>query len=223
MKLKLAFSLTAITLLAACNASDKQIEDWVKKNPDKIIQALMEHQKKEQQKNSPKPEMVKENAAALFSDNSPSVGNGPIKIAYFFDFNCGHCMKQSETIKEVMKKTNKIQVFYKNHTVLGPTSVTAAKAALAAHQQKKFFEFYNEIYKTRDKNPANLKAIAQKLKLDVKKWEADMEGAAVNGELSDVQKLASKMRIGGTPFLAISPDKVFPGRVDQLLEVVESM
>lgn len=223
MNFKLGFSLTAIALLASCNASDKQIEDWVSKNPDKIIKALMDHQKQEQEKNSPKPEMVKENSAELFNSNSPSMGSGPIKIAYFFDFNCGHCSKQSETIKEVLKKTDKVQVFYKNHTVLGPTSRLAAQAALAAHQQKKFFEFYNEIYKTRDKNMDSLKAIAKKLKLDMKKWEADMQGEAVTQELGSVQQLAAKMRIGGTPFLAISPDKVFPGRVDQLMQVVESM
>lgn len=211
------------TVLISCT-SDKQIQTWVEKNPEKIMQALMDHQKKQQEENQPQPAMVKENSDALFAHaSSPSVGSGAIKIAYFFDFNCGHCARQSETIKDVLAKTDKVQVIYKNLPVLGPSSELAARAALAAHQQNKFKEFYDETYKTREKNPDTLKSIAQKLKLDIKKWEADMNGEAVTQEIQHVQELAGKMKISGTPFLAIAPDKVFPGRVDQLMEVVQSI
>jgi protein-disulfide isomerase len=216
--------LAALILLTSCNASDKQIEEWVKNNPEKILEAIVEHQKKEQEKNRPSPDMVKQNSSELFSESSPSVGSGPIKIAYFYDFNCGHCSKQSDTIKNVIAKTdNKVTVYYKNFAVLGPASELAAKAALAAHQQKKFKEFYEEVYKTKDKSMNSLRDIAKKLKLDVKKWEKDMEGSAVSEELQRTRQLAGKMKIRGTPFLAIAPDKVFPGRVDQLLEIVQSM
>jgi protein-disulfide isomerase len=222
--MKKLISLAAASFfLVSCNSSDAQIEAWVKKNPDKILQAIMDHQKAEQEKNAPKAEMVQENAAELFADSSPSVGSGPIKIAYFFDFNCGHCVKQSETFKSLLAKTDKVQVFYKNFAVLGPSSEYAAKAALAAHQQKKYSEFYSELLKLKDKNPDTIKGIAKKLKLDIKKWEADLEGPAVNGEIEKTRSLANKMRIRGTPFVAIAPNMVFPGRVDQLAEIVQGI
>jgi protein-disulfide isomerase len=53
------------------------------------------------------------------------------------------------------------------------------------------------------------------------KWKADMDGTAVKAELDHVRDLATKMKISGTPLLAISPDQIFPGRVDQLLEIVQ--
>lgn len=207
---------------SACS-SDKQIEAWVEKNPDKIIKALMKHQQDQQAANQPKPEMVKEFSSELFKNaGSPSLGSGPVEIAYFFDFNCGHCAKQGETIKAVLE-TNKIKVIYKNFPVLGPQSEAAAKAALAAHLQNKYREYYAELWKVREKNPETLKTIAKKLSLDLKKWEADMEGPVVLAELQHVRQLAEKMRVGGTPFLAIAPDKVFPGRVDHLADIIQSL
>ncbi len=228
MSIKSVSQLSMVAILglfvAGCNPSDKQIEAWVEKNPDKIIKALMDHQKSQQEANMPKPEMVKENNAALFENTaSPKAGSGRIKIAYFFDFNCGHCARQSETIKSVLAASNEVEIVYKNLPVLGPSSELAARAALAGHQQGKFKEFYEELYKTREKTPESLKAIAKKLGLDVKKWEADLESEAVSGEIAHVQELAGKMKISGTPFLAIAPDKVFPGRVDHLMEIVKSL
>lgn len=212
-------------LLVSCNgASDKQIEAWVEKNPEKIIQALTNYQRAQQEANQPKPEDVKNNAEGLFANaSSPKAGSGTIKIAYFFDFNCGHCARQSETIKAVLEKNKNVEVVYKNLPVLGPSSELAARGAIAAHLQNKFKDFYEEAYKTREKTPESLKAIAKKVGLNVGQWEKDMNGEAVNAELAHVQDLASKMKIGGTPFLAIAPDKVFPGRVDQLMEIVNSI
>lgn len=50
-----------------------------------------------------------------------------------------------------------------------------------------------------------------------------MESESVLGETQHVRQLAEKMKFGGTPFLAIAPDKDFPGRVDGLMGVIESM
>ena len=221
---KMIAALILPLALFSCKATDEQIQQWVEKNPDKILTALMSHQRKQQEANQPKGEDVKANAAALFENSaSPSAGSGPIKIAYFFDFNCGHCARQSETIKAVLAKTNKVTVIYKNLPVLGPSSELTARAALAAHQQGKYFDFYSEAYKTRDKNAESLKAIAKKIKLDVAKWEKDMNSEAVQKEISHVQELAGKLKISGTPALAITPETIIPGRVDQLMEVIDSI
>lgn len=211
--------------LAGCQSvSDKQIEAWVEKNPDKIIAALTNFQRAQREANLPKAEQIKENADGLFSNaGSPKVGSGSIKIAYFFDFNCGHCARQSETIKAVLEKNKNVEVVYKNLPVLGPSSELAARGAIAAHQQNKFKEFYQETYKIREKTNESLKKVAKKVGLDVSKWEKDLNGEAVNAEIAHVRDLASKLKITGTPFTVIAPDKVFPGRTDQLLEIVNSI
>lgn len=211
-------------MLTGCVSSDEKIKQWVEANPEVIMKSLMDFQTKQQEANRPQPAMVTENAEALFKNaSSPVRGNGKVEIAYFFDFNCGHCARQSDTIKALMAKNNNVKIVYKNLPVLGPSSELAARSALSAHQQGKFYEFYEETYKTREKTPDSMKAIARKLKLDVAKWEKDLESEAVNSEIAHVRDLAMRMKIQGTPAIAIAPDKIFPGRVDQLAEIVESL
>lgn len=219
-----SFAIVGCNSTSSTTTSDQQIEAWVEKNPEKIITALTNFQRAQQEANQPKPEDVKQNAEGLFNNaGSPKAGRGSIKIAYFFDFNCGHCARQSDTIKAVLEKNKNVEVVYKSLPVLGPSSELAARAAMAAHLQSKFKVFYEETYKTREKTPESLKAIAKKVGLDVAKWEKDFAGEAVSAEIAHVRDLASKMKINGTPFLAIAPDQVFPGRVDQLMEIVNSM
>ena len=216
--------LAVATVLTACNPSDEKIKQWVEANPEVILKSLMDFQMKQEEANRPQPAMVRENGDALFRNaGSPVAGEGSIEIAYFFDFNCGHCARQSETIKAVMAQNKNVKVIYKNLPVLGPPSELAARAALAAHQQGRFKDFYEETYKVREKTPESMKAIAQKLKLDLQKWESDINSEAVSQEINHVRELAGKMKIGGTPALAIAPDKIFPGRVDQLAEIIQSL
>ena len=221
----LVMAMIALPAFVACSANDKAIEEWVAKNPDKIMKSLMDHQRDQQEANMPKPEMVKENMKALFENSStPVLGKGKIQIAYFFDFNCGHCKRQGDVIKEVMSKnSDNVQIVFKNLPVLGESSEMAARAALAAHQQGKYNEYYAELWETREKSMEAFKSIAQKLKLDIAKWESDLNSDKVVGELEHVRDLAEKMKIRGTPFLAIAPDKIFPGRVDQLGEIVQAL
>lgn len=222
-------SVLSVAVLASfgCGPSDKQIQAWVEKNPEIIIQSLQGFQRKQQEDNMPKPEMVKQYAKELFENaGSPTVGNGKVKIAYFFDFNCGHCTKQSETINAVLKSNGgDVTIIYKNFPILAPSSEAAAKAALAAQQQGKFKEFYDGIHSagSSGRDDAGFEKIAKGLKLDIAKWKADMAGPAVRAELDHVRDLATKMKITGTPLLAIAPDQIFPGRVDQLLEIVQKL
>lgn len=224
-KMTAVVALLGLTL-SACAPSDKQIADWVEKNPEAILKSVETFTRKQREDNQPKPEMATTFKKELFEHStSPSRGTGPVKIAYFFDFNCGHCVKQSETIEALMKSkaAEDVTIIYKNFPILSPTSEVAARGALAAHQQGKYVEFYKEVYQTREKSPESMLSIAKKIKLDVKKWQADLDGEAVKAELDHVRDLAQKMKIGGTPFLAIAPDQVIPGRVDELEKLVAQM
>ena len=214
-----AVAVAAMALTtAACAPSDKQIAVWVEKNPEAILKSVEAFTRKQREDNQPKPEMATTYKSELFEHSaSPTAGTGPVKIAYFFDFNCGYCVKQSEVIEQVLKeKSSEVTIVYKNFPILSPTSELAARAALAAHQQGKYKDFYKEIYSTREKTPDSMKAIAKKLKLDLSKWEKDMDSEAVTSELEHVRDLATKMKIGGTPLLAMGPNTVIPGFVQDL-------
>ena len=67
----LILSISAL-ILSSCKTTDQQIQQWVEKNPDKILKVIMDHQRKQQQANMPKAEDVKANSAALFDVLTPS-------------------------------------------------------------------------------------------------------------------------------------------------------
>lgn len=227
---KIFLTVAALSFtLTGCigGASDAQIKAWVEKNPEVIMKSLTDYQRKAEEDSRPKDEDVAKNAAGLF-ENKGSPRSGPddakIKVAYFFDFQCGHCRKQSETNAAVLAKRKDVQIIYKNLAVLGPESDVGARAALAAHLQGKYAEFYKAVNSSKEYGEPLFQKVAKSLKLDMAKWEKDRNGEEVNAEMTHVRDLAEKMKIGGTPALAIGPaNKVFPGRVDRLLELIDQL
>lgn len=213
-----AITIFALGSVTACAPTDKQIADWVEKNPEVILKSVEAYSRKQREDSQPKPEMATTFKADLFEHSgSPTFGKGPIKIAYFFDFNCGYCHKQHDVLEDLAKtRGSEFTVIYKNFPILSPSSELAAKAALSASLQGKYKEFYDGIYATKDKDMKTMTSIAKKLKLDMKKWETDMDGDAVKSELQHVRDLATKMKIGGTPLLAMAPNTVIPGFVQDL-------
>lgn len=225
-----ALFLSAFTLTSCLDggASDTKIKEWVEKNPEVIMKSLMDFQRRQQEDSMPKPADVQANAQALFQHaGSPSAGStdGKVKVAYFFDFLCGHCEHQSKTNAAVLAKRGDVQIIYKNLPILSEFSEQVARAALAAHQQGKYKDYYDAFYKLDRgaRNPDALKKVAASLRLDVKRWEADMKGEAVMAELMHVRELAQKMKINGTPAIAIAPNVIIPGRADELEKVIESL
>jgi protein-disulfide isomerase len=230
-----SFKMVALLLptvaLTSClegGSSDAKIKEWVEKNPEVIMKSLMDFQRRQQEESMPKPADVQANADGLFKHaGSPSAGatDGKVKVAYFFDFLCGHCEHQSKTNAAVLAKRGDVQIIYKNLPILSEFSEQIARAALAAHQQGMYKQYYDAFYKLDRgaRNPEGLKKIATGLRLDMKRWEADMKGEAVMAELMHVRELAQKMKINGTPAMAIAPNVIIPGRADELEKVIESL
>ncbi len=104
------------------------------------------------------------NSPAIGAPNSPAqVGTvtdrdvilgdpkAPVTIIGYGDYQCPACGKFfSETeplIRHEYINTGKVRIVYRNFAFLGPESVAAAEASECAKDQKKFWEFYDEIYK----------------------------------------------------------------------------
>jgi protein-disulfide isomerase len=64
---------------------------------------------------------------------SPVAGNpsGDVTLVEFFDYNCPYCRRVESAVRKTMGDAN-LRVVFKEFPVLGPNSVAAAKAALAA-------------------------------------------------------------------------------------------
>ncbi|WP_246687179.1 DsbA family protein, partial [Mesorhizobium sp. M3A.F.Ca.ET.201.01.1.1] len=89
-----------------------------------------------------------------------------------------------------------LKIVYKEFPILGPDSVFAAKAALAADKQGKYAAFHKALYatKTRVTEAVVLKTAAE-AGLDVERMKADMRQPDIQALIDRNTELAQALRI----------------------------
>jgi protein-disulfide isomerase len=89
--------------------------------------------------------VLTENASPLLGDPS-----APITIIEFGDYQCFFCNKFfHETENQILDnyiKTGKVKMLFKDFTIIGQDSVTAAHASHCAGEQDKFWEYHDTLY-----------------------------------------------------------------------------
>jgi protein-disulfide isomerase len=133
--------------------------------------------------------------------------NAPITIVEFSDFECPYCARGASTVEEVLKAyPDKVKVAFKNLPLpFHKNADPAARAALAAGKQGKFWEMHDLLFENqRGLNQAYYEASAKKLGLDMAKFKADMESEAIKKQVKDDAALAKKVGISGTPGFSVN-------------------
>jgi protein-disulfide isomerase len=185
---------------------EKQILEVIRKNPDVLLEVLQKYAIEQEQKQQvAKVNAIKDlrkNTKALIGD-SPTKGatDRQIVLVAFSDFQCPFCAKADLTIKQFMSKNpGKVTLVFKHFplTQIHPEALPAARAAWAANKQGKFWEYHDLLFANQTKlgEPFYLEA-ANKLKLDLKKFNADRQAAdqAIVGDFT----LGRKVAVEGTP------------------------
>jgi protein-disulfide isomerase len=84
----------------------------------------------------------------------------------------------------------------------------AARAALAAGEQGKFWEFHDELFATEKLSDQVIKDIAVKLGLDMARYEADMNSPAIKQKISKDLRDAQLAGVTGTPTVFINGQRL---------------
>lgn len=203
------------------------VKDYLMKNPEVLIevQSSLEAKLEKEQGEKLKTFMA-ENAKAIYRDpESPVAGdpNGDITVVEFFDYNCGYCKRGLPEVKKLIEQDKRIRFVFKELPILSKGSEEAAKAALAAKRQNKYWDFHQALLSVKGQaNEAVALKIAADLKLDVDKFKADMAGDSVKTELEADKDLAKKMGINGTPHFLVG-DKSIPGAPEDLHTQLEAL
>lgn len=84
-------------------------------------------------------------AAVLRDPDIPAAGNpnGDVTIVEYFDYQCPYCRKIEPELQQVAQDDGKLRLVFKNWPILGGASVYAARMALAARYQQKYFEAHD--------------------------------------------------------------------------------
>jgi protein-disulfide isomerase len=135
---------------------------------------------------------------------SPVKGNPAAKITIveFSDFQCPYCSRGNETAQQVLKAyPNDVKIVFKNlplafHNEAEP----AAKAALAAGKQGKFWEFHDELFANQQKlGDAFYEDTAKKLGLKVDQWKKDLASPEIEAAVKADKNEADRLEVRGTP------------------------
>jgi protein-disulfide isomerase len=142
--------------------------------------------------------------------------DGDVSLVEFFDYNCGFCKRAMPEVVKIVGDDKKVKLVLKELPIFGEDSEAAAKAALAARKQGKYFEMHQKLFSEPGK--ANLEKalqVAQELGLDVEQLKKDMEDPAVKDALAENRALAEELGVQGTPYTLVG-DIVVAGAPDDL-------
>jgi protein-disulfide isomerase len=160
---------------------------------------------------------ISQNAAALFRDAAdPVKGNaqGDVTVVEFFDARCGYCKQLHPTMDQLLRRDRNIRLVLKDLPILGPTSVVASRALLAAQRQGKYADLFDALLSLRgEPTEAVLRQSAERAGIDWARLRRDMEDPAITGRIDQNLSLARALSIEGTPALVIGTTLV-PGAVD---------
>jgi len=114
----------------------------------------------------------------------------------------------------LLKEDHGLRFVYKEFPVLGPASVTAAHAALAAQRQGKYEALHTVLMAAKGQiTEDTIYKVAGSVGLDVDRLKQDMTAPEIEQELKANLALAEALNIRGTPGFIIGK-KIVPGALD---------
>lgn len=227
----------AFLLLAAAGPADaldaagraeveEVVRSYLREHPEVILEAIEALQAKNQEAGEARTRaLIVENRDRLTNDpSSPFTGNaqGDVTIVEFFDYNCGYCKSVQKTVMQFVRDDGKTKLVFKELPILSETSLTAAKAALAARLQGRYVEMHVALMAHRGAfTDDTLAKIAQSAGLDPVRMKSDMDKPEVAAAIAATKALAETLGIGGTPAFVVG-DALVPGAVprEELARIV---
>jgi protein-disulfide isomerase len=151
----------------------------------------------------------KDAVKAIDLSDSPRKGSptAPVIIVEWADFECPACRAAGPVLDQVVKKRpEQVQLVFKNYPLdIHPNAETAARAAMAAHRQGKFWEMHEALFSsTAPLTRSTLDEIAKKLGLDMAQFTRDLESEAVADRVAQDRKQGESVRLRATPTIYVN-------------------
>jgi protein-disulfide isomerase len=180
------------------------VRDTLNAEPELVMGALQAiEQRRQATTDAARAAAVAAHRDALYADPAtPSVGpaDASVTIVEFFDYRCPYCKRVAPDLATLLRNDGDLRIVYKEWPILGPQSVYAAKAALAAQRQGKYREMHEALIGLKGElGEEQVLATAQALGLDVEHLMQDMQDPAIADQLERVRILAEALQIDGTP------------------------
>ncbi|MCK9174161.1 MAG: thioredoxin domain-containing protein [Desulforhopalus sp.] len=131
----------------------------------------------------------------------------PVSIVVFTDFQCPFCHKLPPVLDEILQKNKgKVNLYFKNMPLIAihPQAEDAARAAVAADDQGKFWEMHDLLFNSDSLDPETIKGFVQKLNLDMKRFKKDVTSDETTNKLRADLMEGQRNGVDGTPYIFIN-------------------
>lgn len=142
-------------------------------------------------------------------DGSPSKGlaDAPVTVVEFADFECPYCGKMARSLATTFAEVKDHAAFvFKFFPLPGhPHGEIAARAAIAAMKQDKFWPMHDQLFAHQDRlDRSDLEGYARAIGLDMTRFQADFDSAETQERIARDRKLGDALGVRGTPTLFIN-------------------
>ncbi len=152
--------------------------------------------------------------------------DAPVTIVEFSDFQCPPCGESRALIKQVLATYPKdVKLVYKTLPLasIHPNAVGAAKAAVAAGKQGKFWEMHDVLYENQDALDADkLPDYAARIGLDVERWRRDAASLEVQQQISADIREARDNGIDSTPTFIVNGKQLGDRSLDNFKKMIDA-
>jgi protein-disulfide isomerase len=204
--------LVPALLLAACGerpsgVSGDQVRAYLLEHPEVIEEALGKLQERRQAAaDTQLQKLIADNRDKLERDPRDFVAgnsNGKVTIVEFFDYRCPYCKAARPEIEKLLAANKDVRYVLKEYPILSPASEAAARAAIAARQQGKYWPVHQALMSEQTLDEATIDRVLKENGVDVAKAQATAVDEATDAQLDDVRSLARVTGVSGTPAFVI--------------------
>ena len=159
--------------------------------------------------------------------NAPRLGpaEAPITIVEYLDYQCPYCQRAQATVDALLARyPDKLRFVYRDFPIEGhPGAMPAAKASRCAGDQGKFWELHRALLaRPSDFSPAELRARAAQVGLDVGAFEGCLASNRHEREIREAYDSGSRLGVESTPTFFVNGRMVVGARpLEAFQEVID--
>lgn len=150
---------------------------------------------------------------STISSNTPMKGkeSAPVTVVMFMDFECPFSQSSHDIFDQMMRQHgNTVKMVFKQFpiTSIHSQAASAALAATCAHEQNKFWEYYDALFDEQTLTDETYSALARTLKLNPSQFDSCFSSQKNLSQIE--QDVADGIRLGvqGTPTYFVNTKKI---------------
>jgi len=137
------------------------------------------------------------------SDHALGASHAPVTVVEYGDFECPNCKQAAPAVKLLLERfPGRVRLVYRHFPLeeVHPHALQAALAAEAAAGQGKFWPMHDLLFDNqRHLKLPQLRGYAQRLELDMLRYDAEMEGELYLQRVREQVEGGERSGVRGTP------------------------